>query len=63
MKSCVSFQKHQRTLISKVNDKEHDVLVKVACKASAVVFLFHISYSFVHPLSHLCNIGQVSYSL
>jgi len=39
MKSYVSLQKHQRTSISNVNDKGHDVLVKVAYKASAVMFL------------------------
>jgi len=39
MKSCVSFQKNQRTLISNVSDKGHDVLVKVAYKASAFMFL------------------------
>jgi hypothetical protein len=39
MKSRVSFQKNQGTLISNVGDKGHDVLVKVAYKASAVMFL------------------------
>jgi hypothetical protein len=39
MKSGVSFKKNQRTLISNVSDKGHDVLVEVAYKASAVMFM------------------------
>jgi hypothetical protein len=39
MKSCVSFEKQQSTLISKDSDKGHDVMVKVAYKASGVMFL------------------------